>query len=136
MVDFILTFQVALKYSILNETNPLYILSGSLWPLLAVKLLVIAFFSWFFIWRYEKAHIVARYCAVAVVFVATVMQVLMAIQANAIYNLPEEQVVEIPSDQRQEYYITYVAAPILNSYFWLFFVFITWRILEGDYGRK
>lgn len=132
MADFIISYAVKLKQPYFNETNPVYILTGSMLPLLALKIIMVVVISYIFIKKYHKVPIYARYLLTTILFIGIIAQMAVIPNATKEYSKPPEEVINIPVEQRAQHYKQNIINPMVIAYVLLMTLFIFWNVIEEE----
>lgn len=141
LLDTVTTLIVKFKQPAFNETNPIYLLTGSIYLMLLCKFIVVFFISLFFLKWYSKPPIYARYLMIVYILILTFGQLTASFSNISASNLEPEKTIEIAqqytTEMKMEYYKeSYTEVPrysIVSFFIILFIIFATWWEIEKEW---
>ena len=133
------------------EINPLFNIGISLWFLAIIKLLAAAAIGYFFVYRYFTVGPILRFGMINLLFLLVILYAAVTYNNFAYINIPSEDIVPIPKEQRAEIYAEQIynmkivetafmpkESPTLPLFFQLIFYnllsFVVW--FDSEKGNK
>ena len=137
IMDTIIAYMVKLKHPFFNETNPIYLLTGSFLIAIIVKFIVIGGILYFFWKIYVKSPIYARFLSI-VYLVILIFSHIQGVSNNAAeYKKIPIEVKEVPKEVKQEYYgQTYYKSPEMSIFLFILNILIyfsVWWTVDNEY---
>lgn len=143
--DLTTTIMARLKHTVFNETNPIYLMTGSLWSLIILNLLYISLITFFFFefYRITPSPFI-RYVFVFLLLLSTLTQFSLAAGNYEYYKTPVEvidpqglgEAAEMPKEERVEIYVEKHINPMLRVLLGISVLFILWLLIEKENGFK
>lgn len=137
LLDIVTTLMVKVKQPFFNESNPIYIATGSITLMILWKLIIVFIIILFFLKWYAKPPIYVRYVAVVYLVYIIIGQFAGALSNIAAYKQEPAEVVEVPVETKKVYYeekyIYTPKVPIVFSWFYMFIIFFAWWMIEKEH---
>ena len=137
LLDIVTAWMVKIKQPFFNESNPIYLITGSFFLAILFKIFVVGLIILFFLKFYPTVFIHFRFLSV-IYLVMVIIGQFTGIQSNlSAYFIEPSKVVEVPKEVRTTYYKeTYKytpKVPVTYSILFLLFIFTNWWQIEKEH---